>query len=127
MHRFFSRLDPQKYGLYSGFQKNRRLYVREVKESDMSVTLLDPTNEEVPVARMITPRPEAIVGKVALLDIAKRRSDEFLDRLQEAMERRLPQVEVNRYHKPTFSKPAPADLRREIKKINDFVVIGLAD
>ena len=93
----------------------------------MSVTLLDPTNEEVPVARMITPRPEAIVGKVALLDIAKRRSDEFLDRLQEAMERRLPQVEFNRYHKPTFSKPAPADLRREIKKINDFVVIGLAD
>ncbi len=93
----------------------------------MSVTLLDPTNEEVPVARKITPRPEAIVGKIALLDIGKRRSDEFLDRLQEAMERRLPQVKVNRYHKPTFSKPAPADLRREIKKINDFVVIGLAD
>ena len=93
----------------------------------MSVTLLDPTNEEAPVARQITPRPEAIVGKVALVDIAKRRSDEFLDRLQEAMQRRLPQVEFNRYQKSTFSKPAPADLRREIKKINDFVVIGLAD
>lgn len=93
----------------------------------MSLTLLDPTNEAIPVVRQITPRPEAITGKVAFLDISKRRSDEFLDRLQEAMERRLPQVEVNRYHKPTFSKPAPADLRREIKKINDFVVIGLAD
>ena len=93
----------------------------------MSVTVLDPTNEEVPIARRITPRPTTITGKIAFLDISKRRSDEFLDCLQEAIEQRLPKVEVNRYRKPTFSKPAPADLRREIKEINDFVVIGLAD
>ena len=93
----------------------------------MSVTLLDPTNEEVPIARQITPRPATITGKIAFLDISKRRSDEFLDCLQAAVEERLPEVEINRYHKPTFSKPAPADLRKEIKKINDFVVIGLAD
>lgn len=93
----------------------------------MSLTILDPTNEDVPVTRQISPRPEEITGQVAFLDIAKRRSDEFLDRLQEAIEQRLPQVEINRYRKPTFSKPAPADLRAEIKEINDFVVIGLAD
>ena len=93
----------------------------------MPMTLLDPSNEEVPVARPITPRPEAVTGRIAFLDISKRRSDEFLDRLQEGIEQRLPQVEINRYHKPTFSKPAPADLRKEIKEINDFVVIGLAD
>ncbi len=93
----------------------------------MSLTLLDPTNEDIPVARQITPRPKSITGKVAFLDIAKRRSDEFLDRLQEAIEQRLPQIEINRYQKPTFSKPAPADLRQQIKEINDFVVIGLAD
>ena len=93
----------------------------------MSLTLLDPTNEDIPVARQITPRPKSITDKVAFLDIAKRRSDEFLDRPQEAIEQRLPQIEINRYQKPTFSKPAPADLRQQIKEINDFVVIGLAD
>ena len=50
-----------------------------------------------------------------------------LDRLQEALEQRLPQVEINRYAKPTFSKPAPDALRKEIRDANDFVVIGLAD
>jgi hypothetical protein len=93
----------------------------------MSLTLLDPTNEEKPVTRQVSPRPDSITGRIAFLDIAKRRSDEFLDRLQEAIEQRLPQVEINRYAKPTFSKPAPDALRREIRDANDFVVIALAD
>lgn len=93
----------------------------------MSLTILDPTNEDVPVVRQITPRPVEISGSVAFLDIAKRRSDEFLDRLQEAIEQRLPKVEINRYTKPTFSKPAPAELRQEILETNDFIVVALAD
>lgn len=93
----------------------------------MSLTILDPTNEDIPVARQITPRPDEITGRVAFLDIAKRRSDEFLDRLQEAIEQRLPKVEINRYAKPTFSKPASAELRQEIRESNDFVVVALAD
>lgn len=93
----------------------------------MTVIMLDPTNEEVPVTRQLTPRPSEIEGQVAFLDIAKRRGDEFLDRLQEALEQRLPRIEVNRYRKPTFSKPAPEGLRREIQEANDFVVIALAD
>lgn len=93
----------------------------------MSLTLLDPTNEEKPVTRQVSQRPDSITGRIAFLDIAKRRSDEFLDRLQEAIEQRLPQVEINRYTKPTFSKPAPEALRQEIRDANDFVVIALAD
>lgn len=81
----------------------------------------------MPVTRQLTPRPSEIEGQVAFLDIAKRRGDEFLDRLQEALEQSLPGIEINRYRNPTFSKPAPDALRREIQDANDFVVIALAD
>ncbi len=93
----------------------------------MTVTLLDPTSEEVPVARQITARPETLKGRIALMDISKRQGNLLLDRLQEALEQRLPGIEINRYMKPTFSKPAPDDLRKEIQEANDFAVVGLAD
>ena len=93
----------------------------------MALTLLDPTNEEVPVARQITPRPEVLTGRIGFLDMSKRRGNVLLDRLQEALEQRLPQIEISRYMKPTFSKPAPDELRQEIKAANDFVVVALAD
>jgi hypothetical protein len=93
----------------------------------MTLILLDPTNEEVPVARQLSPRPESITGRIGFLDISKRRGNVLLDRLQEALEQRLPQIEMTRYMKPTFSKPAPDDLRQEIKTDNDFVVVALAD
>ena len=93
----------------------------------MTVTLLDPTSEEVPVARQITARPETLKGRIAFMDISKRQGNLLLDRLQEALEQRLPGIEINRYMKPTFSKPAPDDLRKEIQEANDFAVVGLAD
>ena len=90
-------------------------------------TILDPTDERVPVARTVTRRPAAIRGNVALLDIAKPRGNILLDRLQERLAERLPGVTVNRYAKPTFTKPAPDALRQDIKANNDFVVEALAD
>ncbi len=93
----------------------------------MTLILLDPTNEDVPVAREITPRPASVKGRIAFLDISKRQGNVLLDRLQEALEQRLPQVEITRYVKPTFSKPAPEALRQEIKASNDFVIEALAD
>ena len=90
-------------------------------------TILDPTDERVPVARSITPRRGEITGNVALLDIAKPRGNILLDRLQERLAERLPGVTVNRYAKPTFTKPAPDALRRDIRASNDFVIEALAD
>ena len=90
-------------------------------------TILDPTDERVPVRRSITPRPERIEGNVALLDISKPRGDVLLDRLEALLAERLPNVTLNRYAKPTFTKPAPAPLRTEIKAENDFVIEALAD
>jgi hypothetical protein len=90
-------------------------------------TLMDPTNEAVPVARTIAARPAAITGSLALLDISKPRGNVLIDRLQEILTERLPQVTINRYIKPTFTKPAPDELRRQIQADNDFVVEALAD
>ena len=90
-------------------------------------TILDPTDERVPVRRALTRRPEAISGTVALLDISKPRGDVLLDQLEARLRERLPEVEVRRYRKPTFTKPAPEALRRELAQEADFVIEGLAD
>lgn len=90
-------------------------------------TILDPTDERVPVNRQITPRPERLHGTVALLDISKPRGNVLLDRLEALIGERVPGVTVKRYTKPTFAKPAPEALRREIVADADFVVEALAD
>ncbi len=90
-------------------------------------TILDPTDERTPVQRTLTPRPEAITGTVALLDISKPRGNVLIDRLEERLAARLPGVTFKRYSKPTFTKPAPEDLRKKIAEECHFVIEALAD
>jgi hypothetical protein len=88
--------------------------------------LLDPTSERQPTVRERAPRPHALPGlTVGLLDISKPRGDVFLDRLEELLAGRG--VEVLRFRKPTFTKPAPGDLRADIRARCDAVVEALAD
>ena len=89
--------------------------------------ILDPTDERVPVARQITPRTGAITGRVALLDISKPRGNVLIDQLERQLRDRLPEVTFTRYAKPTFTKPAPDDLRQRIRAENDYLVEALAD
>jgi hypothetical protein len=89
-------------------------------------TVLDPTDERTPVHRTLAARPSRLSGVVGLLDIRKPRGDVFLDRLEQRL-RAQPGVEVRRYAKPTFTRPAPVDLRREIATTCDFVIEALAD
>ncbi len=92
----------------------------------MSKTLLDPTSERQATTRERAKRPDALAGKhVALLDISKPRGSVFLDRVEELLRARG--VEVSRFSKPTFTKPAPVDLRHEITAKCDVVVEALAD
>ena len=89
-------------------------------------TLLDPTSERSPAIRERVPRLASLEGRtVGLLDISKARGDVFLDQLEQGLRRRGAQVE--RYTKPTFTKPAPIDLRHEISVKCDAVVEALAD
>jgi hypothetical protein len=90
-------------------------------------TILDPTDERVPVRRSLTARPEAIAGTVALLDISKPRGSVLIDRLEARLSERLPGVTFKRYSKPTFTKPAPNDLRKKIAEECGFVIEALAD
>ena len=90
-------------------------------------TILDPTDERVPIERSITPRSEEITGTLALLDISKPRGNVLLDQLAIRLAERLPNVSIERFSKPTFTKPAPTELRQEIKEKADFVVEALAD
>jgi hypothetical protein len=88
--------------------------------------LLDPTSERSPTVRARLPRPDRLDGlTIGLLDIAKARGDVFLDRLEEQLARRG--LQVRRFTKPTFSKPAPIDLRHEIGTKCDVVIEALAD
>ena len=89
-------------------------------------TVLDPTAEQVPAARERTARPESLAGlTVGLLDISKPRGNVFLDRISDRLA--VLGAEVHRYTKPTFSKPAPVDLRYEIATECDAVIEALAD
>lgn len=92
----------------------------------MTTTVLDPTNERHVATRHLVSRPESLAGlTVGLLDISKARGDVFLDQL----EMRLLAIgaRVRRYKKPTFTKPAPIDLRYEIATTCNVVIEALAD
>ena len=89
--------------------------------------ILDPGDESVPVTRALAQRGAALTGRLALLDIIKPRGNVLLDRLETQLKARAPGIEVKRYSKPTFTKPAPAELRAEIRAANDLVVEALAD
>lgn len=92
----------------------------------MSKLLLDPTSERRVAERTRLARPASLSDQViGLLDISKPRGNVFLDRLEE----RLLQAgaQVKRYKKPTFTKPAPVDLRHEIATNCTLVIEALAD
>ncbi len=89
-------------------------------------TLIDPTSERRRAERPRTARLDGLEGTtIGLLDISKPRGNVFLDRLEELLE--LRGAEVRRYSKPTFSKPAPVDLRHLISTECDAVIEALAD
>ena len=89
-----------------------------------ALEMLDPSAERDPEGRPLARRPPE--GKtIALLDIRKPRGDVFLDELEQLLTTRGYAVE--RTMKPTFTKPAPADVRKEIAARCDAVIEALAD
>ncbi len=91
-----------------------------------SLVILDPTSERSPVTRERIARPASVKGlTVGLLDISKARGNVYLDRLEELLVERG--AMVKRYAKPTFTKPAPVDLRYEISQQCNVVIESLAD
>ena len=92
----------------------------------MTVVLHDPTAELSPTQRPRRKPPASLDGKVvALFDIGKPRSDEFLDGLEGLMSERG--VKIARFAKPTNTRTAPVETIQAIASDADVVVLALSD
>jgi hypothetical protein len=91
-----------------------------------TLEILDPTAERDPAGLPLAPPLEpGAPARIALLDIRKPRGDVFLDELERILAERGHTVE--RTAKPTFTRVAPPDVRREIASRCDAVIEALAD
>lgn len=89
-------------------------------------TLIDPTSERVPAQRSRRAPPDDPAGcTVGLLDISKPRGSVYLDELERLL--RDAGLKTRRYAKPTFTRPAPAELLGRIAAECELVVEALAD
>ena len=87
---------------------------------------VSPFDEQRRATRPLAPRGVALDGAtVVLLDITKRRGEEFLDRIEARLRDRG--AHTLREAKEIFSKPAQPELIRRIANRGDLVVEGLAD
>lgn len=91
------------------------------------ITILDPTDERVPVERQVTKRTGSLTGVIGMLDISKPRGNIMLDELEKLLAAKAPDVTIRRYKKPTFTKPCPDTLRHQIRDECDYLVEALAD
>jgi hypothetical protein len=89
------------------------------------IELLDPTAERNPVGRPLAAPLADAPARIVLMDIRKPRGDVFLDELERRLRERG--HDPVRAAKPTFTKPAPPDLRSELAEQGDAVVVALAD
>ena len=87
---------------------------------------VSPFDERTREAAPLAMRPAEIAGKtVALLDISKNRGAEFLDRIEQHLHEEG--VRTLRFSKPSFSRPASAELIEEIAVEADLAIEALAD
>ncbi len=94
---------------------------------DESPVILDPTDERAALGRRPAARPARLEGALGIIDIAKARGDVFCDEVERLVRERLPLLEVVRLRKPTYTKPAPDDLREEVGARCRAVIQALAD
>jgi hypothetical protein len=89
--------------------------------------IVNPLNETVVEAASAAPRLLTLEGKtVALLDISKPGGSVFLDRIEHRLKTEHRVAGVIREMKPTFAKPAPAEVLQKIRAA-DAVIEALAD
>lgn len=91
-------------------------------------TYLPPIDDRTREPLAAAPRPASLRGqRVGLLDIAKPRSTEFLDRMEAVLTSR-DDIEVVRLREPTPSRPAPAEVfRGEAREQADALGLSVKD
>jgi hypothetical protein len=95
----------------------------------MKTILVNPLDETPRVAGRPAPRLDSLAGKtIGLLDISKWGGSHFLDRLETLLTERHGVARVVRVMKPTFTKPAPAEVIEQFVQARCAGVIeALAD
>jgi hypothetical protein len=95
----------------------------------MRTILINPMDEAIRVRGNPAPRLDTLAGKtIGLLDISKPGGNVFLDRLEHLLRERLSVAQVVRASKPTFTKPAPAEVIEQLLSAGSQAVIeALAD
>jgi hypothetical protein len=98
-----------------------------MKENVMT-KLYDPTAAPTSQATPLAARVSELQGKViGMLDISKPKGDVFLDRLAERLTAQFQPAEIIRRSKPTFARPAPEEVRKELAQKCDLIIEALAD
>jgi hypothetical protein len=88
--------------------------------------LRDPTAETSAIQRPRVTPPASLEGlTIALFEIGKTRSDEFLDQVEKRLTERG--LKTRRYAKPTNAKVAPVEVMQKVATEADAVIIGLSD
>lgn len=88
--------------------------------------LRDPTAETSAIKRPRVTPPASLEGlTIALFEIGKTRSDEFLDQVEKRLAERG--LKTRRYAKPTNAKVAPVEVMQKVATEADAVIIGLSD
>ena len=93
---------------------------------NQTYVMRDPTAEISPVLReRLAPGKDLSKATIGLLSISKERSDEFLD----AVAKNLSDQGLNvlRFQKPTYTRPAPEAIIQEMVERCDVAIVGLAD
>ena len=88
--------------------------------------LRDPTAETTAVKRPRVKPPASLDGlTIALFDIGKTRTNEFLDEVEKRFAERG--LKTRRYAKPTNAKVAPLEVLQKVATEADAVLIALSD
>jgi len=86
----------------------------------------DPTAETAPLKRPRRAPPESLEGRtVALFDIGKTRTPEFLDQVELRLKER--KIRTKRFGKPTNAKVATPEILQKVADEADVVLIALSD
>lgn len=95
----------------------------------METTLVNPLDETPRPKAKVAARLDSVRGKViGLLDISKGGGKDFLDRLEKLLLEEHGAARVERFSKPTFTKPAPDHIIDRIMRAQvQGVIEALAD
>ncbi len=93
----------------------------------MSISVLDPTSEEMAVTSQTTARLTSLEGRrVGLLDNGKIRVHELLNFMETILRTEHGVAEVLRFKKPDASRPVPSEVLAEMKAC-DAIISAVGD